>query len=355
MGLRQFKGFGILFFVFMQVFWSGCIAKRGADAPLTRTVNLAIWSNYLPLELVQEFEKKHGIHVRISNYSSNEELMAKLQTGSSEYDVIVPSDYMVFEMIHLGLVRELDYTQLKNVKSLNPKFLKKAYDPENRFSLPYDWGTTGIAIDHSQYPGKIRSWKELFESSDLAGKLSLLDDSREVMGAALKALGYSLNSVNPVQLNEAKELLLKVKGRVKTFTSEPLTPLLNREIAVAQIYMSDALQVRAIRGDVIEYLIPQEGGTLWIDNLAIPKQAKHSAEAHVLLDFLLEPRTNAETVKRVWVGPANSEAIQLLPASYRNHHLLFPSVSVEATCEMIQDLGASLAVWDRIWTEFKTR
>ena len=332
---------------------SGCTFKKSTESPSSRTVHLAIWSNYLPPELIEEFEKRYGVQVRVSNYSSNEELMAKLQTGSSEYDVILPSDYMVSAMIHLGLLRELDYAQLKNFKSLDSRFLKKSYDPENRYALPYDWGTTGIAVDHSQYPGKIQSWKELFEKPDLAGKLSLLDDSREVIGAALKALGFSLNSVDPVQLNQAKALLVQVKRRVKSFTSEPLTPLLHREVAVAQIFMSDALQARAARGQEIEYLVPEEGGTLWIDHLAIPKRAKHPVEAHLLIDFFLEPKTNAETVKRVWVGPANREAIHLLPSKFRNDPQLFPAPQVWLSYEMIQDLGASLVIWDRLWTEFK--
>ena len=331
----------------------GCQSKRASDATPLRSVNLAIWSNYLPTELLQEFEKKHGIQVRVSHYSSNEEVMAKLETGSSEYDLVVPSDYMVNAMIHLGLLRELDYSRLKNVKTLDPRFLKKNYDPENRYSLPYDWGSTGIVIDHAQYPGTITSWKELFERPDLAGKLSLLDDSREVIGAALKSLGYSLNSIDAKQLGQAKELLVKVKPRVKTFTSEPLTPLLNREVAVAQIFMSDALQVRAMRGEVIEYLIPREGGTLWIDHLVIPKQAKHPNEAHVLLDFLLEPKTNVETVKRVWVGPTNRETAQLLPPLLRENQHLFPPERSWSALEMIQDLGTSGVIWDRLWTEFK--
>jgi spermidine/putrescine transport system substrate-binding protein len=325
------------------------------DSSIQRTVHLAIWSKYLPPELIEEFEKKSGIRVRISHYSSNEELMAKLETGSSEYDVILPSDYMVSVMIHLGLLRELDYHQLKNVQSLDPRFLKKSYDPDNRYALPYDWGTTGIAVDHSQYPGSVKSWKELFLKVDLAGRFSLLDDAREVIGAGLKALGHSLNSVDPVHLSQVKTLLLQVKPRVKLFTSEPLTPLLNREVAVAQIFMSDALQARAIQGQEIEYLVPQEGGTLWIDHLAIPRRAQHPIEAHSLIDFLLEPKTNAETVKRVWVGPANRSAIELLPSQFRNHTTLFPSPGFWSSLEMIQDLGASLVVWDRLWTEVKAR
>jgi spermidine/putrescine transport system substrate-binding protein len=348
----------LLFFLF-QLLLGGCvrrnpIAENGASSGAHRgVVNLAVWSNYIPQEVIQNFERQSGIKVRVSHYSSNEELLAKIQTGSSEYDLVVPSDYMVFVMIKLGLLHALDYSQLASSKFIDAKFLKKAYDPENKYSVPYDWGTTGIAINHALYPGEVRSWKDLLEKTDLAGKISLLDDARELIGAALKSLGYSMNSTRMTELLQAKQLLLKNKARVKTFTSEPLMALLNGEVAVSQIYMSDALQVRKLRGDQIEYVVPAEGGTLWIDNLVIPAHAQHVKEAHQFLSFLLEPQSNAETVKSVWVAPANREVFKLLPEAYQKNHLLFPASSVLARCEMIQDLGSFISEWDRIWTEFK--
>lgn len=353
MGKIQFKFLGLLIGWCLLLFGVGCSFSKNSTRSQKPFVSLAIWSNYLPSELIQEFERSTGIQVKITHFSSNEELLAKLQTGSSEYDVIVPSDYTVFALIHLGLLSELDYQLIKNSKSLDPRFLRKSYDPENRYALPYDWGTTGIAINRDLYPGKIQSWRDLFENSDLNGKLSLLDDSREVIGAALKASGHRLNSVSPEELRLAKNLLLKVKSRLKALTSEPLIPLLNGEVAVAQIFMSDALQARATRGNAIEYFVPKEGGTLWLDYLAIPARAKHSVEAHRLIDFLLEPRVNAETVKRVWVGPANREAVRLLPLDLQKHPQLFPPESFWASLEMVQDLGSSTLLWDRLWTEFK--
>src|SRR5262249_5007931 len=149
---------------------SACTKKEASSggesaAPAgNRVVNLAIWSNYVSPEMLAEFEKSSGIKVRISNYSSNEELLAKLQAGASGYDVAVPSDYMVFAMVKLGLLEPLDYAQLGNSKSLDAKFMKKAFDPENKFSVPYDWGTTGIAVNRDLYKGELKSWKQLFSN-----------------------------------------------------------------------------------------------------------------------------------------------------------------------------------------------
>jgi len=330
-------------------------ATADAQSDASKVVNLAIWSNYLSPELVTEFEKKTGTKVQISNYSSNEELLAKLQAGATGYDVVVPSDYMVFAMSQLGLIRELDRAKLTNYKSLDPKYLGKKYDPTNKFSVPYDVGTTGIAINRAAFKGTVKSWKDLFTSPELAGKFTLLDDVRETLGAALKSQGYSLNSKNPEELAKAKDLLVKNRSRVKAFTSEPMMPLVNGETLVAHAYMSDALQARRQTQGKIDYIIPEEGATLWIDNLVIPTGAQHVTAAHAFINFLLEPKSNASTVMNVLVSPANKDAFALLPKDLQQNPALFPGPQVMKKLEMLEDLGDALAQWDRIWTEVKAQ
>lgn len=349
----------VLFVWVLMALFSGCTKKsetQQSEAVTGSTlVNLAIWSNYVSPELLADFQKKTGIQVQVANYSSNEELLAKLQAGAAGYDVAVPSDYMVYAMIKLGLIRELDYSQLPNFKSIETKFLKKPYDPTNKFSVPYDWGTTGIAVNRTLYKGEIKGWKSLFSNPELAGKFTLLDDVRETIGAALKAQGFSLNSKNPAELAKAKALLLQNRAKVKAFTSEPLMPLVNGETPVAHAYMSDALQARKQTGGKIEYIIPEEGGTLWVDNLVIPNGALHLKEAHAFINFLLEAKSNVSTVMSVFVAPANREAFALLPKDFQTNTMLFPSDAALAKCEMIQDLGETLAQWDRVWTEIKAQ
>ncbi len=349
--IRKYKYSALLIGLICGVL-TACTWKPQSSAK-SRVVNLAIWSNYLSADLVSAFQKRTGIQVQMSNYSSNEELLAKLQAGASGYDVVVPSDYMVFSMIKLGLLHELDYSQLPHSRSLDPKFLKKSYDPTNKYSVPYDWGTTGIAVSRTLYKGSIKGWKDLFQNEDLSGKFSLLDDSREVLGAALKAQGHSLNSKKSAELQEAKALLLKARRRVKAFTSEPLMPLVNSETAVAHIFMSDALQARKAVGEKIDYIIPEEGGTFWVDNLVVPLGATHLVEAYEFINFLLEGKSNASTVMSVFVAPTNSGTFAQLPLEYQLNQTLFPAASALVHCEMIEDLGDSLAEWDRVWTEIK--
>jgi spermidine/putrescine transport system substrate-binding protein len=333
---------------------SGCTHKNsGAPGSSERVVNLAIWSNYVSSELLDSFEKKTGIKVQVSNYSSNEELLAKLQAGASGYDVAVPSDYMVTVMSHLGLLVPLDRAQIPNVKHVSSEFLGRSYDPKNEVSLPYDWGTTGIAVNRELYKGKITGWKDLFTKADLAGKFSLLDDPRETLGAALKSLGLSLDSRSPEEIARAKELLLRVRPAVKEFTSEPLMPLVNGEISVAHAYMSDALQARRKSGGKIEYVLPVEGGTLWIDNLVIPKGGAHLREAHAFINFLLEPSSAVQTVKSVLVAPTVMGVRDLLPPELRRDPALFPAPGALKKFETMQDLGEAISVYDRAWTEVK--
>lgn len=322
-------------------------------ATADRTLNLAIWSHYITPETLKAFEQKTGIKIQQSNYSSNEELLAKLQAGASGYDVAVPSDYMVFAMIKLGLLAPLDFSKLPNSKSLDTRFMKKVFDPENKHSVPYSWGTTGIAVNRSLFKGQIKGWKDLFTNPELNGKYTLLDDVREVMGAALKMHGYSLNSTKPEELAKAKETLAKARANVKAFTSETMSPLATGETAVSHAFLGDALKASKEGGGKIEYVLPEEGGTLWIDNLVIPMGAPHLAEAHEFIDFMMEPANMAETVKGIFAAPANKDAFELLPADLKANKSLFPSDAELSKFEMIHDLGDDLAKFDRIWTELK--
>ncbi len=319
-----------------------------------KVVNLAIWSNYITPSLLETFEKKYGVRVQVSHYSSNEELLAKLQAGASGYDVALPSDYMVYVMSKLGLLLSVDQRQISNYKLIGSRYLKKQFDLENRYSIPYHWGTTGIAVNKKIYKGRITGWKTFFSSADLGGRFSLLDDPRETIGAALKALGYSMNSKSPKELEEAKQLLLGARKKIKAFTSEPKMPLVHGELAVTHTYMVDAYQAKNEQPkSEIDYLVPEEGGTFWIDSLVIPKGATHIKEAHLLIDFLLEAKASAQASLSLFSGPTVPSAIPLLPKAFTSNVGLFPSDATLAKCEMLEDLGDAQALWDRTWTEVK--
>jgi spermidine/putrescine transport system substrate-binding protein len=337
----------------VTVLCAGCTSKSGAPAAAQKTVHIAIWSGYLTPEVQQDFEKKTGIKAVVSNYSSNEELLAKIQAGASGYDVVVPSDYMVGVMAKQKLLRELDRSKLPHAAKLDPKLLARAYDPENKYSVPFDWGTTGIAVNPSLYKGTITSWKDLLTRPDLAGKFTLLDDVRETLGAALRALGYSINTHKPDEIQAAKALLMQARKRVKAFSSEIVPSLTSGETPVAQAYGTDALRARKASGGKVDYVFPKEGCTLWIDNFSIPAAAAHPDEAHAFIDFMLNPGSSVQAVQEIFIAPSNLETRALLPEDFRKNLMLFPGPETMAKCEMIEDMGDDLKLWDRAWTEVK--
>ncbi len=347
------KWLSILGVALTVVSLGACQKNKSDSASNTKKeVNLAIWSNYVTDEMLAEFEKQTGIHVNVSNYSSNEELLAKLKAGASGIDVAVPSDYMVFAMAQMGMLETLDRAQIPHSADLDAKLMGKEFDPANKYSLPWSWGTTGIAINKNLYKGSLKGWNDLFSQKALAGKFTLLDDVRESLGAALKANGKSLNSTNADEIKAAQKTLDAARSQVKAFTSETLSGLTNNEMAVAHAYSCDALQARSQMKGQIEYILPEEGCTLWVDNFVIPKGAR-MAEASQLVNFLLSAEVGAARTQKLQTAPANTKALALLPAELQKDTALFPSDAQLAKCEMMKDVGETLVAYDEAWTALK--
>ena len=329
------------------------VAAATATAPSAGEVHLAIWANYVTPEKVTEFEKATGLKVQVSHYSTNEELLAKLQAGATGIDVVVPTDYMVGPLVHLGLLQKLNPAQIPNSTHLTPALKGQAYDPQNEFTLPYSFGTSGLAVDRRKFKGKIKRWKDLFETPELAGKFSLFDDGREVVGMALKMKGESLNTTDPAKLQAAKKFILSQKKRVKLFNSEAKQILIDGEVVAAQAYSSDALQASEATQGAIEYVVPEEGATLWIDNLAIPKGAQNVAGAHQLINFLLDASTGVSLTERMRLATANADARQSLPEALRSNPFIFPDIAANKKLESMHDIGDAAGQIEKIWTEIK--
>lgn len=318
-----------------------------------KTVSLFIWSNYVSEETLKEFENKYNMKVVVSNYSSNEELLSKLQAGATGYDVIVPSDYMVEIMTKLKMLVPLNKELIGNIPKIDPKFLKLSYDLKNEYSLPYGWSTTGIAVHSKYFKGEIKSWKDLFENKLIKAKVNLLDDNREVFAAALKANGYSLNSQKKEEITKAKNYLKTNKKQIKSFSSDAIELLVNGEVWASQIYSSDALQAQNKTKGLVKYIIPEEGCTLAVDNLAIPTSAKNIEGANLLINFLLSEESNLAFVKKIFSGPVLLSTRAKLPIELRDNKSLFPDQTTMKKFEMLTDVGALTSFYDQLWTELK--
>jgi spermidine/putrescine-binding protein len=335
----------------LSLFLSGC----GGDAAGGRSVNVFIWTEYLPDDVVADFERRTGIDVHVDLYDSNEALLAKLQSGVAGYDLVVPSDYMMKIMIPSGLVQPLDRAKLRGFENLEPRFLDQAFDPGNRHSVPYLWGTTGLGYDRTRVAAPVDSWQAVFEPRH-AGRILLLDDVREVFGIALRLQGRSINERDPAALRRAAELLKTQKRLVRTYNSSDFANLLAAgDVDLAQGYNGELAKVVAADPKRFAYVVPKEGGTLWIDSLAIPKDAPHPTEAHELISFLLEPEVAARIVNAVRYAGANRAARPHVDPAILADAAVYPPPEVLERCELIEDLGEVTPLLDQLWTEVKAQ
>jgi spermidine/putrescine-binding protein len=329
--------------------------EAGAAASGARTVNIYIWTNYLPQDVLEDFEKRTGIDANVDTYDSNEAILEKLQSGVADYDIVVPSDYMMKILIPAGLLQEIDHARLPNRKNLAPRFLDQRYDPGNRHSLPYLWGTTGIGYDKTKTGGPIDSWSALFDER-YAGRILMLDDMREAFGAALKLMGRSINEKDPAVLRQAAERLKKQKRLVKTYNSSDFANLLAAgDVDVAHGWNGEMAEAVASHPDRLVYVVPKEGGTLWIDNVAIPKGARNLDAAYEFINFVTEPEIMARIVNDVHYAGANQAALPIIDEAIRNDPAIYPPREVLDRCELIEDLGETTPLLDELWTEIKAQ
>ena len=265
----------------------------GGQAPAGRVLNLFIWSNYIAPETIAKFEARHGVKVNVDLYDSNEALLAKLQAGNAGYDVVCPSDYSLQVLRAQNLLRRLDHAALPHLRNLDPVFLDRPYDPGNAHSVPYFWGTTGIAYSRSAWPEPSSSWGALCDQR-YRGRILMLDDAREAFGAALKWRGHSLNTTDPLLLAAARTTCC-----ASSRSCAPTTPRTSRtccssgDVWIAQGWNGQFAKAMEQDPDIV-YVLPKEGSTLFIDNLAIPGGRARLALAHAFIDFTIEAEIAAE-------------------------------------------------------------
>jgi spermidine/putrescine-binding protein len=299
------------------------------------------WSEYIDPELITAFEDEYGVEVRESFYESNEAMLAQIQGGVS-YDLIVPSDYMVNIMISEGLLVELNKDALPNFGNMDPEFTSQPYDDGANYSVAYQYGTTGLGVNTAlvgeDYP---ESWALLFDTEltgNFPGGVSVLNDPRETMGAALMYLGYSLNDTELDHLTEAEAVIAEAKANIAAFDSDQYDEnLANGEVAVAHGYSGNMIVAmgEAENPDDFVYVLPEEGATLWIDNMAIPTNAESVCTAHTFIDFLLDAENGAQLTNWNYYGSPNAASQEFLDQEVID----FYADTASANTEVIEDQG----------------
>nr|MBO2508594.1 ABC transporter permease [Bacillota bacterium] len=334
----------------------GTSGGQGAPGELPdeeKVLHLFIWTEYMPDDVIRDFEAEYGVRVVVDNYSSNEEMLAKLQAGGQgQYDVVVPSDYTIEIMVRQGLLEPLDRSKIPNMANLAEEHRDPSYDPGNQYTVPYMWGTAGIAYNKAYVDPEPTSWADIWDPK-YAGRIVLLDDSRVIPGMALQLLGYSMNETDPARLEEAKAKLLELAPRVKAYDSDsPKSLLISEEVWLGVVWSAEAV-LAAQENPNIAYVLPREGGNLWKDNLAIPKDAPHPGWAHVFINYVLRPDVGARIAEAFPYGTPNAEALKLLPEEIRSNPAAYPPVEALRNAEVLVDVGDAVAAFDRILTEMK--
>jgi spermidine/putrescine transport system substrate-binding protein len=327
---------------------AGCGGGKKAEPVL----HVYTWSDYIKPELVSRFEAENRCRVVFDTFDSNEAMYAKLKAGATGYDVITPTSYMVSLMHSQGMLQPLAASLLPNRVHVDPEYLRIAIDKTMAYSVPYMLTNTGIAYLKSKVPDFQPTWG-MFGRTDLMGRMVMLNDMRETIGAALKFLGYSLNSTDPQELAKARDVVLGWKANLAKFENEQYkNGIASGEFLVVHGYSGDILQVQGENSD-IAFAVPREGGAISCDDLVIARSAAQVKLAHAFINFLHDPAVAAENTNFTQFLCPNRDSYPLLDPSIRENPGIFLVPEIKAKCEVLADLGAENALYVKVWDEIK--
>jgi spermidine/putrescine transport system substrate-binding protein len=327
-------------------------------APRPQKLHIYTWSNYIDEKLVERFKQETEIEATIDIFESNEDLLATLQSGKGkQYSLIYPSDYMVGQMVELKLLKELERQQVLGIDNLFPDYQSyNAADPLQRYSIPAVWGTTGLVYDSARLKPTVDDWTYLWKhQQQLTGRLTLLDDMREVFGAVLKRLGYSINTTEPAKIEAAYRELQKLKPAIAEFTTDDWQDrLVKGKSLVAMAYSADVAEVVAQNSN-LKYVVPKSGATIWVDTMAIPTSAPSPEAAYAWINLMLRPDVMVEVMQRLPFSTPNRTAYQQLPPQLQADPTRYPTDSVLARCERLQPLDSAVEeIYTRYWDALKS-
>lgn len=327
----------------------------GLNASAKSIVNVYNWADYMPLEVIKQFEKETGIQVNYTEYDSNETMYTKLKSNPNlDYDVIFPSAYYVQRMTKEQMLLPLDKKKLTHLGYLNQFLLKqKNFDPNNAYSIPYLWGTTGIVVNKKYInPQGIKSWGDLWQPK-FKNQLLLFDDMRQVFAIALWHLGYSINDTNQDHIKQAYQELKKLWPNIKLFSSEAEQNIYIDEDAYIGTGLNGEIYKASFENKNLVYIYPAEGFEIWMDTMAIPLHARHVREALTFIDFLLRPEIAKKIAMYTGFSTPNQEAMSLLPASMRKNPMINPDDKTMQRGHLIMDLGEANLLYEAYWNKLK--
>lgn len=334
--------------VLTALLFTGCAPKK----PELHVYN---WADYFAEEIIPEFEKEHNCRVVLDFFDSNESMYAKIKAGASGYDVIFPSSYQAAMMYNEGLIRPLDLTLIPNSALVDPEYLNgAAIDNTMEYSIPYMTGSTGIGYNSSKLGEIPTSWS-VFLMPEVKNRATLLNDMRETIGAALKYLGYSVNTTDEEEIAKAADLVKEWKKNIAKFENEQYKPgIASGEFLLVHGYSGDIAQVVDDNPDAgIEYMLPQEGFTVWCDDMVIPRDAPNPELAHAFINFLLDASVSAKNMEFCYYKAPNVGAYELVSEELREDETVFIPAELMKKAEMIRPVGEAIKLYTKYWDQIK--
>ena len=297
------------------------------------------WGDYIDPELLTQFEEETGYSVIYETFDSNEAMMTKIEQGGTRYDLAVPSEYMIEQMIQADLLQEIDHSLLPNLENINPRFLDLEFDPNNRFSIPYFWGTLGI-IYNTNYvdESEVQQWNDLWNPK-FRNNIMIYDGAREVLGVGLQSLGYSLNETDSTRLREATNKMKTLMPNILALVADEMKMHLGNEEAMIGVTFSGEASMAIWENPELAYVLPEEGSNLWFDNIVIPHNAQNVEGAHALIDFLLRPEVAAKNADYVGYSTPNEAAMALMDPEVISDEAFYPSEDALDKLEVYRGLG----------------
>ncbi len=316
-------------------------------------LHLYNWGEYISPEVVENFGKEYDVKVSLDTYSTNEEMLAKIQAGATGYDLIWPSVHMHDIMQKLGLLEKTNVNQLSGFENIDRGAIRSKEDPKAEYCLPYAWGAVGIFYNRDLIPD-LKSWKQFFEyAAANPGKVTMLDDLRETIGIGLIMNGHSVNTGNQKEIDAAEAFILKHKPNIGAFRYDIIPLVTAGDMAASHYYVGAVLNANQ-NPDKLGFVIPEEGGTMYQEDICMLKTAPNKENALRFLEYIMRPDVSVMNTIRLTNGSVNNAAIPMLPNELKNHPAVNPPAAVRAKLQIFDDLGKNLKKYNRAWNRIKT-
>ena len=316
-------------------------------------LNILNWGEYIDPELISIFEEETGVKVNYVSMTSNEEMLIKLRASDCIYDMCFPSDYIIEQLIREDMLLPLDYDKIPNAKNIAQRMLDvtNGFDPGNKYSLPYMWGTVGILYNTKMVDEDVDSWNILWDE-DYKGQIWMYDSVRDAIAVSLLRLGYDINTRSEDEVNAAKDELIKQIPLLKGLGTDDIrTSMKNGKAALAVIYSGDAFDACENNSD-LAYVVPKEGSNVWFDNVVIPKTAKNVEAAHAFINFINDANLAARNSEYIYYSTPNQGALDLMDEDFVNNEIFNPSDEILGRCHVFHDLGEFVQIFNDAWAEF---